>query len=407
MTVWCLSNGLVPAEVDGSLGEGATLGRRRRGLDGVRRSQQRPLETGDCHRIAQALADLIGAEQSAGPAGHQAMFVREALEPGGLCGRELAHHQLGLGIDHTSPRAALGAAQRMSVTVTPLGRGVAGEGHHSRRIHGRVNGEKGTHLREEDELGFGQWMKGARKSIYGSERILDAPIEVRRDFLTSMGLDCGVKIKCYVEGETELGALTSAAGDGAGAEFVNLRGQVTEGKGKGLSFAASLKNDKKSHVFSVVLLDCDREDNVRALKKAAKDGTFFGRFFIASPDFELANFTIDELVDVVITLNNKSNEILKRDDIKLLTNNAKSGKEFFSALGNANIYDLNKSMDWGIALMAYALKHPNLPQGHRNAGSIRPMIEAARLIVNARRSGYLRSLQRYNVDPETGELCEK
>src|SRR5690349_19206693 len=131
---------------------------------------------------------------------------------------------------------------------------------------------------EEDELGFGQWMDGARKTLYGSERILDAPQEVRRDFLTSMGLDHGVKVRCYLEGDTELGAMMSAVGEGGGIEFVNLRGQVIENKGKGLAFFASLQNDIKSHVFSVVLLDGDSSDNVRMLRKAAQDNAFFGRF---------------------------------------------------------------------------------------------------------------------------------
>jgi hypothetical protein len=87
----------------------------------------------------------------------------------------------------------------------------------------------GRELCEEDELGFGQWMDGARKAIYGTTRILDASKEVRRDFMTSMGLDHGPKVRCYVEGDTELAALVSAVGYGAGAEFVNLRGQIRTG----------------------------------------------------------------------------------------------------------------------------------------------------------------------------------
>jgi hypothetical protein len=267
---------------------------------------------------------------------------------------------------------------------------------------------RGEHFPEEDELGFGQWMDGARMSIYGSERILDAPREVRRDFLTSMGLDYGVKVKSYLEGETELGAMTSAAGDGAGAEFINLRGQVIEKKGKGLGFVESLKTDKKSHVFSIVLLDGDNADNVRAVKKAAKDGNFFGRFFIASPDFEFANFTIEELVDVVLTLAARDGHgAPPRDEILSYVKAAKSGKEFFAALKSTSLCHIEKSADWGVAVMAHAIRHPELPQGHRQAGKTRPVIEAARLIINARRAGYVRSLERFEVDPETGEFREK
>lgn len=151
---------------------------------------------------------------------------------------------------------------------------------------------------EEDESGFGAWRGEARRSIYGSERILDAPLKVRRSFLTGMGLDYGVKVRCYLEGHTEHGAMTSGAFDCAGADFINLRGQWIQAKGKGLSFLESLENDIKSQVFSVVLLDSDISHNVHALQTAVKSGKFFGRFCIALPDFEFHNFTVDELVRV-------------------------------------------------------------------------------------------------------------
>ena len=57
--------------------------------------------------------------------------------------------------------------------------------------------------------------------------------------------------------------------------------------------------------------------------------------------------------------------------------------------------------------MNHALNHPVLPQDHANAGKTRPVIEIARLLVHARDSGYLRSLEKYKVDPDTGEFREK
>jgi len=267
---------------------------------------------------------------------------------------------------------------------------------------------KGEQLREEDEMGFGEWMDGARKSIYGSERIFDAPREVRRDFLTGMGLDSGTKVKCYLEGETEAGALISAAGDGAGVEFINLRGQVIEKKGRGLAFVESLKNDQRSHVFSVVMVDADNADNVRLLKKAVRDGHFFGRYFVATPDFELANFTVDELVDVALGLAARDNGALPaRDDILSHVRLAKSGKEFFAGLNAAGLDGVDKSDAWGEALMAHAVKHQELPKEHKQADKTRPVIEAAHFVINARRSGYSQSVERYTVDPETGELQQR
>jgi hypothetical protein len=253
-------------------------------------------------------------------------------------------------------------------------------------------------LPEEDELGFGQWMPGARKTIYGSERILDSPWETRRDFLTSMGLDYGVKVRCYVEGDTEYGAFSSAVGDAGGTEFINLRGQVVEKKGKGLSFAASLKNDQKSHIFSVVVMDQDREDHIRALNKAKDKGIFFGESFISSPDFEFANFTIDEMIDVLIELEGDNIQIPAKDEIFSILEQAQSGKQVFGFLKKNGLFQkVGKGEVWGKALMKYALQHQEFPQGHKKAGEIRPAIEVARLLIKARAAGYIRSVAAYKM----------
>jgi hypothetical protein len=266
----------------------------------------------------------------------------------------------------------------------------------------------GEELPEEDEMGFGQWMAGARKSIYGSERVFDSSRETRREFLTSMGLDYGVKVRCYVEGETEFGALTSAVGEAGGTEFINLRGQVVEKRGKGLSFAASLKNDRKFHIFSVVVLDQDRADYIRALKKAATDGSFFGRFFVSCPDFEFANFTVSELTDVLLDLAGRDcDQVPSRNEILPLVASAKSGKQFFDVLKQYGLYETGKSETWGVALMNCALQNQELPRNHKNAGEKRPVVEISRLLVNARDAGYLRSLEALRVDPDTGDLREK
>lgn len=263
-------------------------------------------------------------------------------------------------------------------------------------------------LSEEDELGFGQWMKGARKMIYGTERILDATPEERRDFLRSMGIDFGIKARAYLEGETEFGAMDSAAGEGAGVELINLRGQFIESKGKGLAFIESLKKDMKSHVFSIVLLDGDRIDNVRALRKAVQDGNFFGRFFISDPDFEFGNFTVQELVDVLLKLAARDfAELPSRDDLLTQVGSAKSGKAFFHAVADDRLQRIGKSTDWGAALMAHAISHPEFPEGHGRAGQTRKIIEAAQVLMRTRDAGYLRSLEQFRVDPETGELREK
>lgn len=274
-------------------------------------------------------------------------------------------------------------------------------------IRRAVENMMGQFLPEEDEIGFGEWMDGARKRLYGTERILDASPQVRRDFLTSMGVDSGVKVRCYLEGETEMGAMIYALGDGARVEFINLKGQFLEKRGKGLNFLGSLKNDLKAHIFSIVMLDADNDDNVRGIRKAAKDEAFFGRFFVASPDFEFGNFTLDELVDVAIGMEGPEKEMPTKNDVISRMQDVATGKDFFRGLKDLGLDEVCKGEEWGAALMEYAIQHQEFPPGHSRAGEVRPLFDAARVADYCQRAGYKRSLDNYIVDPETGDLVKR
>ena len=266
-------------------------------------------------------------------------------------------------------------------------------------------------LPEEDQMGFGQWMSGARKMLYGTERVFDGDQKVLREFLSGIGIDYGTKVRCYVEGETELGALKSAVGDLNGIEFVNLRGQFVEKKGKGLAFKGSLENDRKSHVFSIVLLDGDRQDFVRVVKKAAEEGIIFGRFFVSKPDFEFANFSLEELIDVLVSIADKEDiEGVEKEQLLSDLEGVSSSRELFRILGQSyqQLSSIQKSEKWGEELMDYAIKHP---QASAQSGSDdekeRPIIEAARVALIGRKSGYIKSYDQYKVDPDTGKLIER
>jgi hypothetical protein len=260
-------------------------------------------------------------------------------------------------------------------------------------------------LPEEDELGYGRWMDGARRMIYGTDRIFDSTREVRRQFFTSMGIDAGIKTRCYVEGDTELGALDYAV-VGAGVEFVNLSGQVAQRRGKGLAFIDSLENDKRHHIFSIVVLDGDVSENVRALRKAARDDRLFGRFFLSNPDIEFENFTVEELVAVLLELAaSTGTTVPQRDELMNRVHDATSATEMFEALEGLGLGD--KGVDWGRALMDYALRHPVFPESHRRSGQPRTIVEIAKQLLRAANSGYVRSVEGFRVDPETGNLIPR
>lgn len=271
-----------------------------------------------------------------------------------------------------------------------------------------VEDELQRSLPEEDQIGFGQWMEGARKQIYGTERVFDAPRTVLRDYLSSMGLDYGVKIRCYVEGDSEYGALSSAVGDAAGIELVNLRGQVIERRGKGLAFSDALRRNSASHIFSAIVIDTDREEYVRVLRRVAESGEIFCPFFLLDPDFEFGNFTARELLVVALKLGRITQEALDATsglEAQILATH--SNKEFFGILASVETARAAKDELWGATLMSHALKLPELPAEHSLAGQTRPIVEAARLLSRARNVGYLRSLESASVDPATGRILRR
>lgn len=267
-------------------------------------------------------------------------------------------------------------------------------------------------LPEEDEIGPGQWMDGARKMLYGHARVFDAPRKDLRDFLGILGLDFGVKVRCYVEGETELGAFRYAVGADGLCSVVNLKGNVVQRGGKGMAFAESLAEDARDRVISVVVIDSDREDVVRTLKKAASEKRIHGPFYLSSPDFELANFTIEELFRVAIAT---ALELRFDDDevSKLLVkelpsvSRATSAKEFMHLLPVGIKSGVAKGETWGEALMKYAIAHPTFPPNDSRAGNERELVNVAKVLIRAQDVGYLRSLNVEELDSETGKMVKR
>ena len=91
-------------------------------------------------------------------------------------------------------------------------------------------------------------------------------------------------------------------------------------------------NDIHRSVYSWVSLDGDVQDNVRLVKKAAKDDKMFGRFFISVPDFEIHNFSIEELAEVFWTMALENDPDLgweHKEQLFQKTLGAKTANEFF------------------------------------------------------------------------------
>ena len=261
-------------------------------------------------------------------------------------------------------------------------------------------------LPEEDQKGFGQWMQGARKIKYGTDRIFDASEVVRKKFLGSCGLNSAPRFRCYVEGQTEYGALDSYFTPESGVELINLKGQFIESKGKGLAFRESLRQDKKSHILSIVILEGDRDDLVRAVRLSAKQDEMFGQFYIQIPDFEFGNFSKEELVDVLWNMAEvRGASTDSRSNLESLLSDVSSGDALFKAATNS-ISELNqvgKGADWGEALMHYAMSNPD----RSDTNEKRQIFEIVEIIMRGLSSCYHNTPSEYRVDEPTGKLIKR
>ena len=123
-------------------------------------------------------------------------------------------------------------------------------------------------LVHEDEAGS-QWIEGARAWSYGSDYPLDNPREMVRRVLPRYGIASSPRVRFYVEGDTEEGALEEALSGflGYGIEIVNLKS-----RGWDDWLLLQLQKDVEASRLSLVMLDNDRQDHVNAIRRRVAEG---------------------------------------------------------------------------------------------------------------------------------------
>ncbi len=247
-----------------------------------------------------------------------------------------------------------------------------------------------TTLREEDELGTGWVPESFKETLYGSRRLLDDP-QAGSVFARQHGLNYKPHVHLYVEGTTEYGAFNHFFKMmGIFVPVTNLHGLIksSEGNQTLTFFRDSLQADIKDHIYSIVMIDGDLEENVKVVRGAARvnqtseNEGMFGRFFLARPDFELANFEIEELEEIlwkwVAEYTETSPSQADRELLHSHVQNVTGSTGFFDGVGHATrslpqLTEYKKGEELGAKLMDYAWEHP-LKQSRK-----RQIIEAVEL----------------------------
>ena len=141
------------------------------------------------------------------------------------------------------------------------------------------------------------------KRVYGDQPKFGSP-QFLRAVVRSYGLDPAYRVRWLVEGETEQGFILRYT-EGLGAnigEFVTIRNFRGDGafQKQIAAIDADLEAAKEEQCF--VTLTFDESGGARKrLERLIESRLVNFRFVLNKPDFELENFTVDQLVEVAAT----------------------------------------------------------------------------------------------------------
>lgn len=187
-----------------------------------------------------------------------------------------------------------------------------------------------------------------------------------------------------------------------GLELVNLKGAVgNERANAALRLADGLVQDRELRRFSFISFDMDVVANLKAIRRQVRNDNVVGYINCNNPDFEFANFTLEELIDVAATMDESqgaNSEKIRTTD----WSGIKSGRQFeekyrnLSEIGQKGL----KGEQWGKALAEYALNNPHLDGKDKK----RPFLEAVKYALQSRRVRYDDQRDNYFISPETFQI---
>jgi hypothetical protein len=259
----------------------------------------------------------------------------------------------------------------------------------------------------EEDQAFGIWSSGGRTVAYGSERPLDDALESRPRLAFYFGLFTGSVVRWYVEGDTEYYAILSVLTEPpkAGIELVNLRGNIASARDNiALKLSDGLAKDRSLCRFSMISFDMDVSANVKAIRKHVKQGDIVGYIAAHRPDFEFANFALDELIEIaarIDTAHGISGDVVHRGNWTGVTC-ARGFEKRYLELSARRPTSL-KGAEWGRAIVTYAIEHPRRSDDQ----SERPFWREIRAALQGRIAHYDYQKEHFQFAPDTFAVVDR
>jgi len=261
--------------------------------------------------------------------------------------------------------------------------------------------EEAHHQRWPEEDQDVQWYPDARKRLLGAERPLDNILLSGPHLAFNFGLLTGSAVRWYVEGETEYFAVLQILVERAsvGIELVK-----TERDNAALKLQDWLAEDRAFRRFSMISFDRDVQQNVKAVRRQMEQGHVVGLITAHDPDFEFANFAVEELVEVAARIDEGdgySGDAVRRANWTNVSNGRTFEKQYTAV--SARRAGRLKGEDWGRALAELAVERPARP----DINVERPLWSQIRGAVLARTSHYDFQAEHFRFDPSTFGLVTR
>ena len=256
----------------------------------------------------------------------------------------------------------------------------------------------------EEDIAFGMWYAGARERMYGAERPLDDPLRCKPYVAFNFGLFTGSAVRWYVEGPTEYHAIEALLGQPSkiGVELVDLKVNIAaERDNTALKLEEWLEEDRKFRRFSAISFDRDVAVNVKVIRRQVEKGNVVGSIAAHDPDFEFANFTLEELVEIAAALAGTQNSL--DDDVRNADWTGITCAKAFEKQYNKLAGKTLKGEAWGQALAEYARRKPVRPDTGRER---RIMLDVAAAF-RGRYASYDVQLKHFTFDPATFEAIPR
>jgi hypothetical protein len=259
----------------------------------------------------------------------------------------------------------------------------------------------------EEDIAFEMWCTGGRTLQYGSERPLDDELRSKPYLANHYELFTGSAVRWYVEGETEYYAVLYVIPEPSksGIELVNLRGNMeTDKNNVALKLRDALKEDKALRRFSLISFDGDVPANVKLVRRQVLQENIIGLVAAHRPDFEFSNFAVQELAEVAARIdeaNGVSGQAVRNTDWTGITT-GRAFEEKYAEVSDRKPRTI-KGKEWGEALAAYALEHPN----RQDNGAERPFWHEIRAALQGRTAHYDFQKEHFAFSSDDFELIRK